>query len=270
MLRDADFGIVRVRAFGIYSIQVMDAPLFFRELVGTDGHFKTSEIEGAIKKMLVSQFTTAVGKAKIPALDMAANYEEFATIIREKMLPELEGIGLGLRTFIIENISLPAAVEKAMDTRSEMGALGDMGRYTQFQTAGAIRDAAQNSGGGAGQAMGIGAGLGLGQAMASGLAGGFAAPAAPVASAPPAMPSSGPSNPFSVAAPPFHIHLNGKSIGPYELDVLKQGIASKQFTAATPVWREGMAAWTAAGEVDELKGLFQTGSTPPPFSPPSP
>ena len=274
MLRDADFGIVRLRAFGIYSIQVTDAALFMKELVGTDGHYKTSEIEGAIRKMLVSKFSSAVGKSGVPALDMAANYEGFADTIKGAISPDLDALGLTLRTFIIENISLPEEVEKAMDTRAQMGAIGDMGRYTQFQTAGAIRDAAQNEGGGAGQAMGIGAGLGLGQAMASGVAGGLMGTptsSTPVGSNPPPAPGTSPANPFAAPVITFHIHMNGATMGPYDMTVLRQGVTSGQFTASTPVWKEGMSAWTPAGQVSELNSLFGGGSTPPPpFSPPTP
>lgn len=274
MLRDADFGIVRLRAFGIYSIQVTDAALFMKELVGTDGHFKTSEIEGAIRKMLVSKFSSAVGKSGIPALDMAANYEDFAKVIQAAINPELDELGLTLRTFIIENISLPEEVEKAMDTRAQMGAIGDMGRYTQFQTAGAIRDAAQNEGGGAGQAMGIGAGLGLGQAMASGVAGGLMGTppvgGAPPAGGPPPAPTASPQHPFGAPVAAFHIHLNGTTMGPYDLNVLRQGVASGQFNRSTPVWKEGMNAWTPAGQVNELSVLFAGGTPPPPFTPPTP
>ena len=176
---------------------------------------------------------------------------------------------------MIENISLPEEVEKAMDTRAQMGAIGDMNRYTQFQTAGAIRDAAQNEGGGAGQAMGIGAGLGLGQAMAAGVAGGLMGgpgggmpPGAPTGGGPPPAPSS-PANPFAAPAFAFYIHLNGSSMGPYGMDVLKQGVSSGQFTQQTPVWREGMQGWNSAGQLTELQSLFNNGGTPPPpFSPP--
>ena len=275
MLRDPDFGIVRLRAFGIYAIQVIDAGLFFKELVGTDGHYKTSEIEGALRKMLVSKFSSAAGKSGIAALDMAANYETLGDTIQKTLNPEFESLGLTLRTFVIENISLPEEVEKAMDTRAQMGAIGDMHRYTQFQTAGAIRDAAQNEGGGAGQAMGIGAGLGLGQAMATGVAGGLMGgagggtpPAAPTNSVPPPSPSS-PPNPFAAVGITFYIHLNGNSMGPYGMDILKQGVSSGQFTQQTPVWREGMQGWVAAGQLTELQSLFNKGGTPPPpFSPP--
>ena len=276
MLRDPDFGIVRLRAFGIYAIQVVDAGLFFKELVGTDGHYKTSEIEGALRKMLVSKFSSATGQSGIAALDMAANYDSLGTTIQEKISPDFESLGLALRTFVIENISLPEEVEKAMDTRAQMGAIGDMGRYTQFQTAGAIRDAAQNEGGGAGQAMGIGAGLGLGQAMASGVAGGLmgaggtgTSGGVPPAPGAPQAPPSSPANPFAAPSLAFYIHLNGNSMGPYGADVLKQGVSSGQFNRQTPVWKEGMQGWVSAGQVPELQSLFSGGGAPPPpFSPP--
>lgn len=189
MMRDADFGAVRLRAFGIYAIQVSDPGRFFKEIVGTDGHYTTQEIEGALKRNLVSSFTTALGQAKIPALDLAGNYDQIATIIQDKMQSQFAEYGLALRKFVIENISLPPEVEKALDQRSTMGVLGDMGRYTQFQAANAIRDAAQNPSGMSGAGMGMGAGFAMGQVMTHTIAGAMAPQpqaqqAAPVAQAP--------------------------------------------------------------------------------------
>ena len=164
MLRDLDFGIVRIRAFGVYAIQVdvENAPTFFRQIVGTDGEFTTDEIEGQLRRMLVSKFTNTLGKAKIPALDLAGNYDEIAAKCKEQMIPEFGEFGLKLTKFIIENISLPPEVEKAIDTRSSMGAVGNMQTFTQYQAAQALREAATQPGGMAGMSMGIGAGLTMG------------------------------------------------------------------------------------------------------------
>jgi membrane protease subunit (stomatin/prohibitin family) len=165
MMRDADFGMVRLRAFGIYSIRVSDPRAFIKEVAGTNGRFETEDIEGQLKRTLVSGFTDALGESKIPALDLASNYDELSQFSRNKMNEEFKSYGLELTKFFIENISLPPEVEAAMDKRTSMGVIGDVGRYAQFQAADAMRDAAQNPSGGAGMGAGLGAGFAIGNQM---------------------------------------------------------------------------------------------------------
>jgi membrane protease subunit (stomatin/prohibitin family) len=166
MMRDSDFGMVRLRAFGIYSIRVADPKAFIKEIAGTNAHFVTEDIEGQLKRSLVSGFSDGLGESKIAALDLASNYDELAKFTRLKLSDEFKTFGLELTKFVIENISLPPEVEAAMDRRTSMGVIGDVGRYAQFQAADAMRDAAQNPGGGAGTGAGLGAGFAIGNAMA--------------------------------------------------------------------------------------------------------
>lgn len=166
MMRDADFGMVRLRAFGIYSIRVTDPSALIKEVAGTNAHFVTEDIEGQLKRTLVSGFSDALAESKIAALDLASNYDELSKFIRSKLTDDFKSYGLDLTKFVIENISLPAEVEAAMDKRTSMGVIGDVGRYAQFQAADAMRDAAQNPGGGAGTGAGLGAGFAIGNAMA--------------------------------------------------------------------------------------------------------
>src|SRR4026209_1743533 len=166
MMRDADFGMVRLRAFGIYSMRVADPQAFIKEIAGTNARFLTEDIEGQLKRTLVSGFIDALGESKIAALDLASNYDEIGKFTRTKLNDEFKTFGLELTKFVIENISLPQEVEAAMDKRTSMGVIGDVGRYAQFQAADAMRDAAQNPGGGAGTGGGLGAGFALGNAMA--------------------------------------------------------------------------------------------------------
>jgi len=166
MMRDADFGMVRLRAFGIYSIRVADPQALIKEVAGTNARFITEDIEGQLKRTLVGGFSDALAESKIAALDLASNYDELAKFTRFKLNDEVKTFGLELTKFVIENISLQQEVEAAMDKRTSMGVLGDVGRYTQFQAADAMRDAAQNPGGAAGTGMGLGAGFALGNAMA--------------------------------------------------------------------------------------------------------
>lgn len=172
MLRDADFGIVRLRAFGAYSLRVADPAEFIRQIAGTNAHFQTEDIDGQLKRAIVTEFSDALGEMKIPALDLAAQYKELGEAIRAKINEDFKGYGLEVTKFYVENISLPPEVEAAMDKRASMGALGDAERYMQFQAADALRDAAQNEGGGAGLGAGLGAGFAVGNQMANVFGGG--------------------------------------------------------------------------------------------------
>ena len=164
MMRDTDFGMVRLRAFGIYSMRVAEPQAFIKEVAGTSGRFITEDVEGQLKRTLVGGFSDALGESKIAALDLASNYDELGKFTRTKLNEEFKTFGLELTKFVIENISLPQEVEAAMDKRTSMGVIGDVGRYAQFQAADAMRDAAQNPSGGAS----TGAGLGAGFAIAAG------------------------------------------------------------------------------------------------------
>jgi membrane protease subunit (stomatin/prohibitin family) len=164
MMRDADLGVVRLRAFGTYGIRVKDPGAFIKQVVGTDGCYTTEEIEGQLRSMLVSAFSGMLGTAKIAALDLAANYKTMGDQALTSMDPDFQTYGISLTRFVIENISVPPEVEKMLDTRSQMGLVGDMGRFTQFQTAQAIPEAAHS--GGAGGFTGMGVGIAMGQQMA--------------------------------------------------------------------------------------------------------
>ncbi|HVF47751.1 MAG TPA: SPFH domain-containing protein [Pyrinomonadaceae bacterium] len=165
MLRDADFGIVRLRAFGAYSMRVVEPSAFIREIAGTNAHFQTEDIDGQLKRAIVSEFSDALGELKIPALDLAAQYKEIGGKIREMINEDFKAYGLEVTKFYVENVSLPAEVEAAMDKRSQMGAIGNVDQYMKFQAADALRDAAQNEGGGAGLGAGLGAGFAVGNQM---------------------------------------------------------------------------------------------------------
>lgn len=167
MLRDSDFGVVRLRAFGAYSLRVADPGAFIKEVAGTNAHFQTEDIDGQLKRAIVTEFSDALGEMKIPALDLAAQYKELGGAIRDKINEDFKAYGLEVTKFYVENISLPPEVEAALDKRASMGALGDPSKYMQFQAADALRDAAQNEGGGAGLGAGLGAGFAVGGQMAN-------------------------------------------------------------------------------------------------------
>ncbi len=166
MMRDADFGMVRLRAFGIYSMRVADPRELIKQIAGTNSRFVTEDIEGQLRRTMVSAFSDSLAESKIAALDLASNYDELGGFARQKLQDEFKSLGLELTKFIVENISLPEEVEAAMDKRTSMGVIGDVNRYTQFQAADAMRDAAQNPSGGAGLGAGLGAGFAVGNMMA--------------------------------------------------------------------------------------------------------
>ncbi len=188
MMRDAEFGMIRLRAFGIYSFKVSDPSAFLKEVFGTNAMMTVEGVEGQIKRQIVSSLSDAIAESKIPALDLAANYEELGTYALNAVNPKLAALGLTLCSFVVENISLPEEVEKAMDKRTSMGVLGNLDHYAKYQAAEAMREAANNQGGGgmAGMGVGMGAGAAMGQMFAQSFAQQPAAPAAPTASAAPA------------------------------------------------------------------------------------
>ncbi|MDI6450181.1 SPFH domain-containing protein [Anaerobaca lacustris] len=243
-LRDAEFGPVRLRAFGTYVMRVRDPQVLLREIVGTDGHFTTGEITDQLRNLIVSRFADILAESKIPVLDLAANYEELGQFVTERIKQEFANYGLELTTMLVENISLPPTVEEALDKRTSMGAIGDLHKYTQFQAANAMEEAAKNPSGMAGGGMGMGMGFAManqmGQAMAD------------QGTAPPPLPQSG----------PFYAALEGQQAGPFDLAAMQQHIESGRLTPQTLVWRKGMAGWVAAEHVKELKRLFDG---PPPL-----
>jgi len=168
MMRDQDFGLLRLRAYGIFSYKVNDPETFLKELFGTSGSFKTADINEQLTRMAVSSLSDLLAESQIPALDFSMHYDELSMEGRQKLQPKFNDYGFKLVSFTIENISLPEDVEKAMDKRTSMGVVGDLNKFTKYQTAEAIREAANNEGGGL---AGAGAGMGAGAAMAHSMMG---------------------------------------------------------------------------------------------------
>ena len=168
MMRDAEFGAVRLRAFGAYTMRIDDPGTFLKEVAGTQGLVETEGITGQLRDLVVMQFTQALATLQVPALDLAAHYVQLSQTIHTALAPGFRQYGVNLIQFIIENISVPPEVEEALDKRASMGAIGDLSRYTQYQAAQALQAAASNpAGGGAGAGIGLGAGLALGQQLAA-------------------------------------------------------------------------------------------------------
>lgn len=198
MMRDTDFGMIRIRAFGSFSFRVdpANAATFMKEVFGTSALFTVEGVESQLKSMVVSGLSDAIAQSKIAALDLAANYMELGQYCLQVLNPKVQALGLTLSDFNIENISLPEEVEKAIDRRTSMGVVGDLNQYTQFQAAEAMREAATAPNSMAGMGMGMGAGMGMGnmfaQAMGMGMMQQPVQQAAPAAPAQPAAPAGAP------------------------------------------------------------------------------
>ncbi|QYX56295.1 SPFH domain-containing protein [Roseovarius sp. SCSIO 43702] len=255
MLRDPEFGPTRLRAFGTYSVRVSDPARFLSEIVGTDGEFTRDEISFQIRNIIVQEFSRAIASSGIPVLDMAANTRELGRLVAEAISATVAEYGLTIPELYIENISLPPAVEKALDKRTSMGLVGDLDRFTQYSAAEAMTEAAQNSSGG-GMAAGLGAGMGLAMAQQMGQGGPWGArPAAPAASAPPPPPP---------VEHVWHIAEKGETHGPYSRARLGRMAQEGTLTRDTHVWTQGQDGWMRAGDVQELAQLFTVLPPPPP------
>ena len=253
MMRDPEFGPVRLRAFGSYAFKVTDPATFIKELVSTDPSFEAYEITNQFRNVIVSRFVDALARAQLPVLDMVGSYEIISQKAQDRIAPELAKMGVSLTQFFVENISLPPEVEAALDRRTQMGVIGNLDQYTKFQSAEAIRDAAQNPSGAAGAGIGIGAGIALGNQMAGAVNSGNSN-ANPVTSVPIAPP-------IPLAAT-FHVALNGAQAGPFDVPTIAAKVNAGEVTRATLVWQPGMAGWVAADTVPDLVKLF-AGMPPP-------
>ncbi len=242
IIRDAEFDAVRIRAFGTYSIRIEDPRKFMQEIMGTDGHFVVEEISDQLRNQIVTRFSSIVAGANIPVLDMAANYEQLGQFITQKIAPEFQAYGLKLTSILVENISLPDEVEKALDKRTSMGMIGNLDRYLQYQ-------AAENIGkGGSSNSLDMGMGLAVGNKMANAFN-----QASAKTQSPPPLPDTN-----------WYVALNQQADGPHTMQQLTALAKSGKLTTSTLVWQTGMANWQAAGELDALKSLFSA-STPPPL-----
>ncbi|MBV8466890.1 MAG: SPFH domain-containing protein [Burkholderiales bacterium] len=262
IMRDAEFGAVRVTAFGIYSIRVKDAKTFLVDLVGTQADFTTEDIEANLRGKVGMRIKEVMPEIGVPIIDLSGKVVTVGEKICERIAPDFMKLGLELCEVQVQNIGLPEEVERAIDQQGAMRAIGNMQNFAQYQSAQAIRDAAQNQGT-AGAILGMGVGGMMGQSMGSVLQqpgvvgpGIGAAPApAPAPAAPPPIPG----------ATPYFVAVNGQQTGPFDLATLQSHVANESLTRDSLVWKQGMAAWGKAGEQAELAPLFA--NLPPPLPP---
>jgi len=262
MLRDAEFGPLRLRAFGSYAFRVQDAGIFLKEIAATNPEFSVEDINEQLRNIAVSRGMDAVAEAKIPVLDLAANYDEVSALITEKIKPEFTELGLSLTKFLIENISLPPEVEEALDKRSSMGIVGNLGAYAQFQAANAMEKSAENpNGGGLGAA---GMGLGMGAAMMGQMGSVFQQNQFNPNNNNQGNTGAGAAPPPLPVAVQYFVAIDGKQAGPFDMTQLTQMTAANTLNRQSMVWTAGMANWAAADSVPELATLFN--NVPPPLS----
>jgi membrane protease subunit (stomatin/prohibitin family) len=201
-LRDKDFGIVRLRSFGKYSFRVVDAALLINTLVGTQGKYTTDDVASFLRDLIVARLTDLLGTAQVSMLDLPAKFDEIAAGTRAKLGDDFGKYGLELADFFINAITPPEEVQKAIDARSSMGAIGDLQAFTMYQAANSMAKMAEQGGGGVGgNAMGMGMGAGFGMMMPAMIQQAMAAqrPATPGAAPMPAGPAPGPAAPVAAA-----------------------------------------------------------------------
>jgi membrane protease subunit (stomatin/prohibitin family) len=262
-LRDPDFGPVRVRAFGTYTLRAADPAKLLSELVGTDGVYEAEEISALLRSIISMAFADVVSNSGIGVLDLAQSYGSLSEILRREVLAKIDDeFGLEIPQLYIVNVSVPPEVERALDTRASMTAIGDMGVYQAYQLANAMPAAAANPAGGiAAAGVGLGMGLAFTNATSGAVANGSSSGAA--GSAPMQASSAGTAMPPLAPSAPWHIAENGAPVGPFTGAQLAQAIASGRVTRESLVWSPGMAQWQAAAQVPVLQGLFA--ATPPPI-----
>ena len=169
-IRDKEFGVVRLRAFGIYSYHLSDAKTFYQKISGTRESYTREELEGQLRNSMVAGLSDLFGESGVSFIDMAGNQDEFGKAMHFKMAPVFAEYGLTLDSLVVQNISLPEELQKVLDQKIGMNMIGDMQRFTQYQVANSIPDAAKNEGGLAAMGVGLGAGVGFGQVMGQAMA----------------------------------------------------------------------------------------------------
>lgn len=164
-VRDSDFGMIRLRAFGMYSYKINDVTQFYQTITGMNDSYRAEQIEPQLRNLIVSDLASGLGQSQVPFIDLAANQGLMADEIKKELQPDFAKYGLSVESFVVENVSLPEELQKTLDKRISMGMIGDMDAYTRYQAAEAIEHAAKNEGGMAGIGAGVGVGMNMGQVM---------------------------------------------------------------------------------------------------------
>lgn len=251
ILSDNRFGMVEIRAFGIYSFKVTDAPVFIREIVGTNQTFTTEHIQEQLKSIIVTRFTDATGESNFPIETYAANLNELSEAIFGYMQDDFAAYGMNVTKFLIENISMPDEVKKEIFELSRLDKI-DLDKLTKMKAAKAMEAAAENPSGTAGMGIGLGAGMAMANQMTQQMAN-QVQNNQNTQSTPPPVPG----------AVSYYVAVGGQQSGPFAKDGLQQLVEKKLLTSDTLVWKQGMSNWEPAGSQADLQDLWTM--TPPPL-----
>lgn len=241
--RDPELGMVRLRAFGNFTVRVTDARKLVTEIAGTKALFGIDDIREQLRTVITTRFSDMLASRKIPMLDLSSHYDELSHLLANTVADDFDRLGFASGQILVENISLPPEVEKAIDKRTSMGAVGNLDQFAKYQAATALEAAANNPG----NAAGTGVGLAMGLGMASPLAG--TATAAGNPSQPPPLPA-------------WWVALQGQQNGPHDMASLQRLVSSSQVTQETLAWKEGMPHWVPCATIPELRKLFEGAVTP--------
>ena len=255
ILSDDRFGMVEIRAFGVYSFKVTDAPVFIREIVGTNDTFTTEQIADQLKSIVVTRFTDTVGENNLPIESYAANLNELSGAIAGFMKDDFVAYGMDVTKFLIENISMPDEIKKEIFELSRLEKI-DLDKLTKLKIAKAMEIAAENPSGMAG----VGAGLGAGMAMAGQMTQAMASQTQVQAQSPQNVQAAPPPIPSAAA---YFVAIDGAQQGPFSKNILADMVAKQQLSRETLVWKQGMAGWEQSGEQADLQDIFAT--IPPPL-----
>ncbi len=248
-VRDSEYGQISLRAFGIFSFQVAEAPKFYKKFVGAQPDMTTDDIIGELRGMIITRFISSVGQSGLSLPDYSTNYKKLSDFVQQKLQEEFIEYGLKIHKFLISSINLPEELQKRFNERAGMNMLGDMGKYQQFKMAEAMGDAAK-SGNVTGGVEGM-----MGMAMMQMMMNQQTA----------ARPAAAPGVP-PPPAPQYYVAQGGQQAGPFTMEQLQQMVSAGQISQQTYVWKQGLPNWMPAAQVPEISRLF--GATPPPPPPP--
>ncbi len=257
-MRDSEFGIVRATAFGIYAIRISDPGIFIKDISGTEGRFTTDSIQENLRGKIGLRIKEVMPELGLSIIDMEAKVSVLGQMLRDRIQPDFAAMGLELVEVQVQDIGLPEEVEKAIDKRGAIAAVGNLQAYTQYETASSIHDAATTPNSAAGAGMGLGAGFAMGGNMVGQMGGAMAATSA-------SAPASSVAPPPLPAQATFHVAVNGAQTGPFDMGTLQGQAGSGVLKRDSLVWKAGMAQWAKAGDVPELGALFA--GVPPPLPP---
>jgi membrane protease subunit (stomatin/prohibitin family) len=260
ILNDNRFGMIEVRAFGIFSFKITDAPVFLREIVGTSQTFTTEHIHEQLKAIIVTRFSDAAGETNLPIESYAANLNELSEAIYGYMKDDFAAYGLDVTKFLVKNVSMPDEVKKEIFTLSRLEKI-DLDKLMKMKAAKSMQAAAENPSGMAGMGAGMGAGMAMAHQMTQAMAGQMfnnqnvqnQQPAQAPQPAPPPIP----------CAVAYYVVIDGKQAGPFDKNSMRDLAARSVLTRETLVWKQGLPNWEAAAAQADLQDLWA--AAPPPI-----